>query len=1049
MSLIALSLHHRRFVLFIAALLLVFGGWTAARMPVDVFPDLNRPTVTVLTEAGGLSPEEVELLVTRPLEGALNATPGTERVRSQSAAGLSVVWVEFDWSVDATRARQQVAERLSQAEMPAGVVPRIGPASSIMGEILLVGLVSPDGAVSGPALRTLADSAVRPRLLAVPGVAQVIPMGGGVEQLQVNVHPDRLANLGLTLGAVREAAAGAQASTAGGFMERKGQEYVIRNLARTVDPAAIGDTVVETRSGVPIVLADVADVERGIAPMRGDAGVNGHPAVILSVQKQPGADTVTLTRSLEAALEGLHAGLPAGVEIVPLFRQADFIEASIGNVEEALRDGAVLVALVLVVFLLNVRTTVISLIAIPLSLVVAALVLHAFGQTFNTMTLGGLAIAMGELVDDSIVDVENVLRRLRENHAQENHARENHARENQQAGRRSVLAVILDASVEVRGSIVYSTALVILVFVPLFAMSGVEGRLFAPLGIAYITSIVASLAVSMTVTPALCALLLPGLAQRPHAGDGWVVRRMKDLDRRALGWVLPRPGLVMAVTAVLVTVAAGSIPLLGASFLPPFNEGTAAVNLLAMPGTSLTESSRLGTLAETQLLSIPEVKSTGRRTGRAEMDEHAEGVHYSEIDVDFTADGRPRAEVLADVRNTLALIPGVSVNVGQPIGHRLDHLLSGVRAQIALKLYGGDLGVLRQQAARIEQVLAPIPGLVDLQVERQVLIPELRVQVDRTAAKRFGVAAGTLTEDLEVALGGKRVAVLVDGIRPLDLVLRWAAPFREDADRLGAAPFTLPDGRAVTLGQLATITNGTGPNEVLHENGQRRIAISANTAGRDVGSVVADIQAALGALPLPSGYSVVVGGQFESQQRASRTIAGLALLSLFCMYAVLYGHFRSHALTVQVLLNVPLALIGAVAAIWISGAPLSVATLVGFITVCGIATRNSILMINHYLHLVQVEGVAFGAEMVVRGSLERLVPVTMTALCAGIGLLPLALAGGQPGKEILTPVAQVILGGLVSSTLLDVLVTPTLFLQFGRAAILRLASPAIDPLESP
>jgi Cu/Ag efflux pump CusA len=574
-------------------------------------------------------------------------------------------------------------------------------------------------------------------------------------------------------------------------------------------------------------------------------------------------------------------------------------------------------------------------------------------------------------------------------------------------------------------------------------------QVLAPLGIAYITSIVASLAVSMTVTPALCALLLPGLAQRPHAGDGWVVRRMKDLDRRALGWVLPRPGLVMAVTAVLVTVAAGSIPLLGTSFLPPFNEGTATVNLLAMPGTSLTESSRLGTLAETQLLSIPEVKSTGRRTGRAEMDEHAEGVHYSEIDVDFTADGRPRAEVLADVRNTLALIPGVSVNVGQPIGHRLDHLLSGVRAQIALKLYGGDLGVLRQQAARIEQVLAPLPGLVDLQVERQVLIPELRVQVDRTAAKRFGVAAGTLTEDLEVALGGQRVAVLVDGIRPLDLVLRWAAPFREDADRLGAAPFTLPDGRAVTLGQLATITNGTGPNEVLHENGQRRIAISANTAGRDVGSVVADIQAALGALPLPSGYSVVVGGQFESQQRASRTIAGLALLSLFCMYAVLYGHFRSHALTVQVLLNVPLALIGAVAAIWISGAPLSVATLVGFITVCGIATRNSILMINHYLHLVQVEGVAFGAEMVVRGSLERLVPVTMTALCAGIGLLPLALAGGQPGKEILTPVAQVILGGLVSSTLLDVLVTPTLFLQFGRAAILRLASPAIDPLESP
>jgi CzcA family heavy metal efflux pump len=1039
MSLIALSLRNRRFVLFVAAVLLMFGGWTAAHMPVDVFPDLNRPTVTVLTEAGGLSPEEVELLVTRPLEGALGATPGTQRVRSQSAAGLSVVWVEFDWSVDPTWARQQVAERLSQAEMPAGVEPRMGPASSIMGEILLVGLVSADGAVSGPALRSLAESVVRPRLLSVAGVAQVIPMGGGVEQLQVNVHPDRLANLGLTLGAVREAAVGAQGGSAGGFMERKGQEYVIRNLARTVDPATIGDSVVATRSGVPIVLADVADVERGIAPMRGDAGVNGHPAVILSVQKQPGADTVTLTRTLEAALADLHAGLPAGVNIVPLFRQADFIEASIGNVEAALRDGAILVALVLVVFLLNVRTTVISLIAIPLSLVVAALVLRAFGLTFNTMTLGGLAIAMGELVDDSIVDVENVLRRLRENHAQEGRI----------GGRRSAFAVILDASVEVRGSIVYSTALVILVFVPLFAMSGVEGRLFAPLGVAYITSIVASMAVSMTVTPALCAFLLPGLAQRPHTGDGWVVRTMKDLDRRALVRVLSRPGLVMAITGMLVMVAAASIPFLGTSFLPPFNEGTATVNLIAMPGTSLTESSRLGTIAESQLLSIPEVKSTGRRTGRAEMDEHAEGVHYTEIDVDFAAEGRPRADVLADVRSKLSLIPGVSVNVGQPIGHRLDHLLSGVRAQIALKVYGADLGVLRQQAARIQKVLAPISGLVDLQVERQVLIPELRVQVDRQAAKRFGVGAGALTEDLEVALGGQRLAVLLDGIRPMDLVLRWAAPFRQDADRLGAAPFALSDGRVVTLGQLTTITNGTGPNEVLHEDGQRRIAISANTAGRDVGSVVADIQRALGALQLPAGYSVVLGGQFESQQSASRTIAGLALLSLFCMYAVLYGHFRSHALTLQVLVNVPLALIGAVAAIWISGAPLSVATLVGFITVCGIATRNSILMINHYLHLVQVEGVVFGPDMVVRGSLERLVPVAMTALCAGIGLLPLALAGGQPGKEILTPVAQVVLGGLVSSTLLDVLVTPTLFLHFGRAAMLRLASPVLDPLESP
>lgn len=1035
--LIAFSLHNRALVLAAAAMVLALGAWSGARLPVDVFPDLDRPTVTLLTEAGGLSPEEVELLVTRPLETSMAGAPGVERVRSQSAVGLSVTWVEFGWSVDIYRARQQVAERIVQAQelLPAGVVPTMGPVSSIMGEILLVGLVSPDGSVSGPALRTLADRTVRTRLVAIPGVSSVVTIGGGVEQLQVNVHPDRLANRGLTLDQVRVAAKGAQGNTTGGFLDHQGQEYGVRNLARTTDPAAIGESVVATHDGVPIALSDVADVERGIAPMRGDAGVNGHPAVILSVQKQPGSDTIRLSHAVEGALAELHAGLPAGVEVVTLFRQASFIEASIHNVEEALRDGAVLVAIVLALFLLNVRTTAITLTAIPLSLVVSLLSLSAMGLSVNTMTLGGLAIAIGELVDDAIVDVENVYRRLRENRAE--------------AHPQPVHQVILAASVEVRSSIVVSTMLVILVFLPLFAMSGMEGRLFAPLGVAYITSILASMAVSLTVTPVLCAYLLPTLAGKVGRQDGWVVRALKGLDQRVLAWALPRPGLVIGATAALVALAGASVPLLGTSFLPPFNEGTATINLLAAPGTNLAESDRLGTLAEAQLLSIPEVKSTGRRTGRAEMDEHAEGVHYTEIDVDFQDGGRPRAQVLADARAKLALLPGVVTNIGQPIGHRLDHLLSGVRAQIAVKLFGTDLGVLRQTASDLEATLAPIPGLVDLHVERQVLIPQVQVSINREACARFGVAPGKLAQDLEVALAGERVAQVLDGPQSLDLVVRYAAAYRDDLDRLPSTPITLDDGRTLTLGQLADISPGTGPNQVLREDGQRRIAISANTAGRDIGSVAADIQAALADVTLPSGYYVALGGQFQSQQEATRTIALLSLLSLAGMYTVLFGHFQSHALTLQVLLNIPLALVGSAAAIWISGAALSVATLVGFITLCGIASRNTILMISHYIHLVREEGEVFGAPMVLRGSLERLVPVAMTALCAGIGLVPLALAGGQPGKEILTPVAQVILGGLFSSTLLDMIVTPTVFLRFGRSALERLVATAPAPSAGP
>lgn len=1071
-ALIGLSIRHRLTVILLAAVLMVWGGWQARQMPVDVFPDLNRPTVTVLTEAGGLSPEEVEALITRPIEAAMGGAPGVERVRSQSAPGLSVVWVESGWSVDIYRARQQVAERLAQVgpHLPGDVAPAMGPVTSIMGEIMLIGLSARElgdgaggGAASGasggagdtvdrgPELRAAADWTIRPRLMAIPGVSQVIAMGGGVEQVQVEVDPAAMARLGFDLEAVRAGAAMAQGSATGGFLERKSQEYAIRALARTADPAELARSVIGERDGVPILLGQVAEVRRGIGLQRGVAGVDGRRGVILSVQKQPGADTLALTAEVEAALAELRPALGAGVEAKALFRQADFIGRAVRNVEEALRDGVVLVALILILFLMNLRLTAITLTAIPLSFVSAAVILRVAGLSVDTMTLGGLAVAIGELVDDAIVDAENVLRRLRENAARPDP--------------RPVTGVIFEASREVRGSIVFSTILIVLVFLPLFSLDGVEGRLFAPLGVAYITSILASLLVSLTVTPAMCAWLLPGAVEAAarrmaqagaeiqpgaEAQETRLIRWMKVQDRRVLERLLPRPWPVFGAAALLVGAAALSVPWLGRSFLPPFNEGTATISFQAAPGTSLSESEALGLLAERLLLEIPEVRSTGRRTGRAEADEHAEGVHSSEIDVDFFSgeeDGapeviRPRAEVLADIRARLALIPGVGVNLGQPISHRLDHLLSGVRAAVAVKVMGADLGALRAAAERVAAEARAVPGLVDVWVEPQVLVPQVRIEVDRAAAARYGVAPGWITGELESALAGARVGQVFEGARSLDLVVRYAAPWREDPARLEGTPLVLPDGRAIPLGNLARIGLGSGVNQILHEDGQRRVVVSANVAGRDTAGAVRNLQARLGAIPWPAGAWYHIGGQFEQQQRAARRIGLLSLLSLLGMYGVLYAHFRSHALVLQVLLNVPLALVGAVAALWISGQPLSVATTVGFITLCGIATRNTILMISHWRHLMEQEGLAFSAELVIRGAQDRLVPVAMTALCAGLGLLPLVVAGGEPGREILTPVAQVILGGLLSSTLLDMVLTPLVFYHWTASTSGRTSSPA-------
>ena len=1018
---ILFALRNRLFVVAAAVLLLIYGVTVILGLPVDVFPDLNRPTVTVLSEAPGLAPEEVETLVSLPIETTLNGAPGVERVRSTSGIGLSVVTVEFAWGTDIYRDRQLVGEKLQLAaeHLPKGVAPAMGPVSSIMGEIMLLGLESSTGETSPMEMRTLADWVVRQRLLTIPGVSQVIPIGGGVKQYQVRVSPQRLATLGLSLKDVEQAVGASNENTSGGYLEAQSQEYLIRNLGRLRNPEQLLNTVVATHNGVPVLLKEVGSVGVGTLVKRGDGSVNGKPAVILSIQKQPGASTIDLTRRIEAALVELRPSLPKDVQMRPLFKQANFIEAAIHNVEDALRDGAILVLIVLFLFLLNFRTTAITLTAIPLSFVTAAVVFHLFNISINTMTLGGLAIAIGELVDDAIVNVENVFRRLRENR---------HAAEP-----RPAIEVVYRASSEVRNSIVYATILVVLVFMPLFALSGIEGRLFAPLGVAYIVSIMASFVVSLTVSPALCLYLLPRAKVLAAEKDSFVVRHLKHWDRKLLNFTLPRPGIVIGGAVVLVLGAAALVPLMGREFLPPFNEGTATINVVAAPGTSLGESNRIGTIAEQQLLSVPEVISTGRRTGRAELDEHAEGVHYTEIDVDFRRSKRTRDEILGDVRNKLGQIPGVFVNIGQPISHRLDHLLSGVRAQIAVKLFGNDLDLLRAKAAEIQAAMATVPGVVDLQTEKQVLVPQIRIEGDRAALARYGLNVGDLNEALETALSGRVVSQVLEGQRTFELLVRFDDPSRSSLEAIRGALIDTPSGAKVPLSAVALVEESHGPNVIQHENVQRRIVVSANVSGRDLGRVVQDIQGRVTAnVKLPTGYFVTYGGQFESQQSATRLIGILSLFSLAAMFLVLYAHFREVPIVLQILLNIPLAFIGSVVAIFLTGGTFSVASMVGFITLTGIASRNTIMMISHYLHLMKEEGEAFDIQMVVRGSLERLVPVMMTALTAGMALIPLVLSKGEPGKEILYPVATVIVGGLISSTLLNTIVTPAVFYRFGR-----------------
>ncbi|HQU42291.1 MAG: CusA/CzcA family heavy metal efflux RND transporter [Planctomycetia bacterium 21-64-5] len=1087
---IAFSLRNRAIVLMAALALVVFGTYQLGRMPVDVFPDLNRPTVAIMTEAAGLAPEEVELLVSRPIEFLLNGATGVRRVRSASGIGLSIVWVEFDWGTDIYRDRQVVAEKLQLARerLPQDANPVMAPISSIMGEIMLVGLHStakfatPDEQDrKWQELRTLAEFTIRNRLLAAEGVSQVTVMGGVLKQYQIITSPGRLAAQNITLQQLVEAGEKANVIAGGGIMERSTSETLIRISGQSLTLEELAETPVLWRDPRPVLIKDVADVRFGGPVKRGDGGVwvkeddklQGGPSIMLSIQKQPNANTLALDREVERVLDELERDLPPDAQLERrVFKQADFIRSAIDNVIEAIRDGVIWVFVILFVFLWNLRTSAITLTAIPLSLLVTVLVFSFFGVTINTMTLGGIAVAIGELTDDAIVDVENIFRRLKLN--------------KQKASPDNPLKVVFLASSEVRTSIVYATLIVCLVVLPLFAMSGLEGRMFAPLGLAYIVSLMASLLVSLTVTPVMASILLPRARFMQDRDDPLLLRWLKRLDARVLHWTLRHPWPILVCTLTLAVLSKLVVMWMGSEFLPPFNEGTLTINLVTEPGTSLAESQRVAERTEKMLLSVPEVLSVSRRTGRAEMDEHAEGVNSSEIEVrvleherpkpgwhyaavraipglhrwGVDIEGRPREEVVADIRDRITSIPNVKVNIGQPISHRLDHIMSGVKAQIAVKIFGPDLRELRTAAQDAQQRMGAVPGVADLQIEPQVEISELRLKVKRQDAARYGLAPGDVARLLETAYKGRVVSEVLDEDRRYPIVVWYEKSARDDPGEINKTILDTPSGRKVALGQVAEVLDTSGPNTLNREDVQRRIAVACNVQGRDLAGVVNDIKLAL--LPveeqirtLPGDYRIEYGGQFEAQQQANFRLLLLGSLSVVGVFLLLWKGLESWQAALQVLLvNIPLAALGSVAMllainrpsaaalhaapiwdwpkVWAQATTLSVAHWVGFITLIGIVSRNGIMMISHYVHLMKHEGEAFSEQMIVRGSLERLAPVLMTAFVAMIGLVPLALGAGQTGKEILHPLAIVVIGGLLDSTLMDQIVTPAVFFLFGR-----------------
>ena len=1022
-AVIAWSLRNRLLVLVAAAVLLVYGGIATVQAPIDVFPDLTAPTVTVLTESHGLAPEEVEAFVTLPIESAMNGTTGVFRVRSNSAIGISIIFVEFEFGTDIYRARQLVTEKLQQVRLPAGVAPpTLGPISSTMGEIMLISMTSSQ--TSPMDLRSLADWVVRPRLLGVSGVSQVSLVGGEVRQFQVLVDPARLAHHGLTLGQVSKAVAAANATSGGGFLVRPNEEFLIRGRARVYTPEELAESVVTVRNGTPVLLKHVAAVRVGPAHKRGDGSFNAAPAVVATIQKQPTANTLELTRRIDETLKALRPSLPPDVRLdTTAFRQSDFIERAVGNVKTALVEGGVMVTIVLFLFLWNFRTTFISLMAIPLSLVAAVLVMGWFGIGINTMTLGGLAMAIGQLVDDAIVDVENVFRRLKQNA--------------QRSAPEAVATVVFRASSEVRHSITVATLVIVLVFLPLFSLSGFEGRMFAPLAVAYIVSITASLVVALTITPVLSFYLLSRSKTLRDPRDSFVVAWLKRGYAQVLAWTLRHSGTVVVAGVVMLAVALACVPFMGREFLPPFNEGTLNINARLPPGTSLAESNRMGAAIERMLRETPEVVSTTRRTGRAEQDEHAAGVNTSELEVVLREGDRPHAAVLDEIRQNLGRLPGVDVEIGQPISHRIDHLLSGTRAQIAIKLFGPDLGILRTKAGEIRDAMAKVAGIVDLLVEPQVGVPQVQINLDRRAAAAVGLRAEDLAENVETAFSGQVVSQVLQEQRSYGILVRLDDAARQSVETIRRTLIDTPSGARVPIGQVAEIRVDAGPNTINRENVQRRIIVQANVAGRDLGSVIAEVRQAIAArVALPQGYFVQYGGQFESQERAARQIALLSAAAIGGVFLLLSLALRSARLAGLVMANLPLALIGGIVMVFVAGATVSIASLIGFITLFGIATRNGIMLLTHYRHLMEEEGVGF-RDAIVQGSMERLSPILMTALVTGIGLVPLALGAGQPGKEIQQPMAVVILGGIATSTALNMIVIPALYLKYGRAEVRR------------
>ena len=1056
-KIIQFSLRNRLFVVAFSALIMVYGVITLLNLPVDVLPDLNRPRVTIFLEANGMAPEEIEAQVTLPVETSLNGAPGVEIVRSVASPGLGLVFVEFDWSTDVYRARQLTAEKLQSVQLPNNIVPVMGPVSSVMGQFMMVAVT---GDSTSPAdIRTLSDFTIRRRLMSIKGVSQVVPIGGEKMQYQVLIAPQKMRQYNVSITDIDDALQFTNLNSTGGFVDdNKGSEVLIRNIARANTLDDLANTVVSNKNNSPVLLKQVAELKFGGPIKRGDGSLNGKPAVILSIEKQPGTNTITLTKEITTALEDIKKSIPKDVKInTEVFQQKHFIENSLTNVEHALRDGFILVIIILFLFLLNFRTTIITLTAIPLSLIITAIVFKAFDISINTLTLGGLAIAIGELVDDAIVDVENVYRRLKENWNSEQP--------------RPLRKVIYEASSEVRNSIVYATIIVVLVFLPLFYMQGIEGKIFAPLGIAYITSILASLVVSLTLTPVLCSYLLSKKKHLNHVNllfwkkkipppvtvisaiapandaeaallasshdDSLLVKFLKRQDIKLLKLGLKHPKFVIGTAIILIIGAGCMVPFFGTEFLPPFNEGSFTINLSLPASTSLEEANKVGSIAERQILQVPGVLLTARRTGRAELDEHAEPPSNSEIEVAIKPEAvKKRDQILSDIRSKLLVLQGVSVNIGQPISHRLDHLLSGVRAQVAIKIFGNDLTELRGNAGQLKDMLNTVPGVVDLQVEKQVLVPQLIIKIDRLAVQRYGLQVGKVAEDIEIFYNGKVSSQVLDGIKSFDIVLRTSDSARSNLDEISNTQIGLPDGSLIPLSQLAKIEYENGINSIYHENTLRRIVVSANVQGRDLGTTVKEMQQKVNAsLKLPQGYFLQWGGQFESQQSASRLIGVLSIFSFLGIFLVLYSHFKSSRIVLQIMLNIPLALIGSVITVLITGGTFSIATLVGFITLTGIASRNGIMMISHYIHLVQHEGEAFGDKMIIRGSLERLVPVLMTALVAALALIPLTLDASAPGKEILYPVATVILGGLISSTLLDIIVTPVVFKIFGGKAL--------------